>query len=129
MSKPAAIISDAVASQMAELALRTDRPLIIADADEVLFQFMAKFLEFLEANNYRFDWSSFALTGNIRDADTDEVIEGRVIGKLMPRFFSEHAASMEPVADAAQVLQRLSERAEIIVLSNVPLDAREDRLS
>jgi hypothetical protein len=122
-------LDDAVAGQLEELDIAHDRPLIIADADEVLFQFMAKFLEFLEANGYRFDWSSFALTGNIRDAKTDDVIESGIVRKLMPRFFSEHAANMDPVADAANVLARLSDRAQVVVLSNVPIEARPDRLA
>jgi len=122
------MIGDEVARQMDALEIAPDRPLIIADADEVLFQFMAKFLEFLEANNYRFDWSSFALTGNIRDADTDEVIESHIVQELLPKFFSQHTATMAPVADAADVLQRLSGDAQVIVLSNVPLEARDSRL-
>ena len=121
-------IDEAVVQQMDQLEIASDRPLIIADADEVLFQFMASFLEFLEANKFWFDWSSFALNGNIRHAETDEVVDGRVIRDLMPQFFSKHASNMTPVADAAAVLNRLSERAQIVVLSNVPLEAREDRL-
>jgi hypothetical protein len=128
MSTKVPEIDEAVQLQMDQLELLTDRPIIIVDADEVLFQFMAKFLHFLEGNNYRFDWSSFALTGNIRDADTDEVIDATIIRDLMPRFFSVHASDMDPVADAAAVLKRLSDRTQIIVLSNVPVEARADRL-
>jgi hypothetical protein len=121
-------IATAVARQMSDIDIDPLLPLIIVDADEVLFQFMASFLEFIEGRNYRFDWSSFALTGNIRDADTDEVIEGSVVRELLPQFFAEHAETMEPVADASDVLRRLSARSQIVVLSNVPLEARENRL-
>ena len=128
MSTKVPEIDETVRLQMDQLEILPDRPIIIVDADEVLFQFMARFLHFLEGNNYRFDWSSFALTGNIRDANTDEVIDASIIRDLMPRFFSLHASDMDPVPDAAAVLKRLSDRTQIIVLSNVPVEARTDRL-
>ena len=128
MSEQMPEISETIIRQIENAGISNDRPVVIADADEVLFQFMAKFLEFLEANGMHFDWSSFALTGNIRNAETNEVVEAAVVKELMPAFFERHAADMSPVEGAAETLGRLSERAQVVILSNVPLDARDDRI-
>jgi hypothetical protein len=110
-----------VAAQLADLALDSARPLVITDADEVLFHFMAGFERFLESRALYFDWASYSLFGNIRrraDAEPVAMEEARV---LVADFFAAHTEALEPVPDAAESLARLSRRGQIIVLSNVPL--------
>jgi len=117
-----------VEAQISALEIDGDRPLIITDADEVLFQFMAGLEAFILENEMIFDWSSFALTGNIRDAKSNEPIEAGEVKKLLGEFFTARAAGLEPVAGAAAALKRLSQRAQIVVLSNVPENAITARL-
>ena len=40
-------------------------PTLICDADEVIFDFMNEFLIFMKQNDLKFNWKSYALTGNI----------------------------------------------------------------
>ena len=40
-------------------------PLLICDADEVIFNFMDSFDEFLNVNNMYFSYETFKLNGNI----------------------------------------------------------------
>ena len=42
-----------------------DLPLLICDADEVIFNFMDSFDEFLNVNNMYFSYETFKLNGNI----------------------------------------------------------------
>lgn len=110
-----------VASQIEALALKPGRPLIVSDADEVLFAFMAGFERFLHSIDLYFHWGSFALTGNIRRRSDDVALEGEAVRALLPRFFEEHTELLEPVPGAADALRALSARAQIVVLSNLPL--------
>ncbi len=55
-----------VATQLDDLHLVADRPLIISDADEVLVQFAAGLEFYLQGQGLYFDISSFAITGNVR---------------------------------------------------------------
>ena len=114
-------IAAAQAAQLAELDLRADRPLLISDADEVLFRFMAAFVTFLEETGHGFDWSSFALTGNIRRRGETLPLEQAEVGRLLATFYDRHTGDMEPVAGAAEALAGLSARLQIVVLSNIPL--------
>jgi hypothetical protein len=118
-----------VEAQISALVIDGGRPLIITDADEVLFQFMARLEEFIRQRNLIFDWSSFALTGNIRDAATNEPAAPAEVKKLLAAFFAEQTADLDPVDGAAAALRRLSGSAQIVVLSNVPQAAVADRIA
>ena len=47
------------------LVIREKKPVLICDADEVIFDFMHDFLLFLQRKQLYFNWDSYALTGNI----------------------------------------------------------------
>jgi hypothetical protein len=109
-----------VREQLEALTLAPDRPLLICDADEVLFAFMAAFVAFIEERGLGFDWSSFALTGNVLGADGERLEQGAVRA-LLARFFVERTEAIPPVAGAAAELRRLAARGvQVLVLSNVP---------
>jgi len=114
-------------AQLDDLSLKPSRPLLISDADEVLFAFMAAFETYLEGTGYFFDWSSFALTGNIRRRVDSSPVDGADVRNLLATFFYERTASMAPVDGAAEALAALSERLQIVVLSNLPFDQRTVR--
>ncbi len=116
-----------VESQLSELDLDRSRPLIIADADEVLFEFMAGLDRFLVGEGLYFDWSSFALHGNIRDAATEAPVPKDRVQDLLNLFFQRHTEDLSPVPGAAEALAQLAERAQIVVLSNLPQDRRAAR--
>lgn len=114
--------------QLDALQLVPDRPLVITDADEVLFQFMKGLEDYLAGQELYFDWASFALYGNIRRRSDDAVVEMKDLASHLDGFFAAHAAELEAVDGAAAALGGLAERAQIVVLSNIPLPQREARL-
>lgn len=116
-----------VAEQLAALSLRPGLPLVIADADEVLFYFMRGLERFLESQGLYFDWQSYALYGNIRRRDDESPVAAEALHPLLEQFFAEATELLEPVEDAATSLARLAERCQVVVLSNVPLPARAAR--
>jgi hypothetical protein len=117
----------AVAAQIEALALHPGRPMLIVDADEVLFYFMRGLERFLEARKLYFDWQSYALHGNIRRRLDDSAVEAEELHLLLQRFFADATEALEPVDGAAAALQQLKEHMQVIVLSNVPLLARQAR--
>lgn len=116
-----------VLAQLDELDLDAATPLIVSDADEVLIEFMVALESYLERNGMFFDWSSFALSGNIRRRDDDSTVDHEVVKSHLEEFFATHAHEMTPVPGAAEALAGLSERAQIVILTNVPLAQREVR--
>jgi hypothetical protein len=117
-----------VAEQFAALALTRGRPLLIVDADEVLFYFMRGLERFLESRDLYFDWASYALHGNIRQRRDNAPVAAEILHPLLQRFFAETTEDLEPVEGAAQALAELSRIAQVVVLSNVPMAARNARI-
>ena len=117
-----------VAEQLATLALTRGKPLVIVDADEVLFYFMRGLERFLESRDLYFDWASYALHGNIRQRRDNAPVAAEILHPLLQRFFADATEDLEPVDGAAQALAELSRTAQVVVLSNVPMPARGARI-
>lgn len=117
-----------VAEQIAGLTFTSGQPLIIVDADEVLFYFMRGLEVFLAGRDLYFNWASYALYGNIRQRQDDMPVAAELLHPLLQRFFAEATEDLEPVDGAAVALAALSETNRVVVLSNVPMAAREARL-
>ena len=109
------------------LSLNPDRPLIVSDADEVLVQFARPLERFLHSRGLYLDLSSFRLSGNIRDRASDEPVAHEHVPQLIADFFDTCVADQPAVDGAAEALARLSVRAQVVVLSNVPEAARAAR--
>ena len=116
-----------VLPQLAELELIVDKPIIITDADEVLFNFMQGLEQYLEELDMYFDWSSFALHGNIRYKKNDQPVDKEKFPTMLDSFFNDYADRLPAVDGAAENLERLSQDAQIVVLSNVPPKYAEKR--
>jgi hypothetical protein len=117
-----------VAPQLAELRLDPTRPLLISDADEVLFDFMAAFVGYVEEQGHYYDWKTFALTGNIRRPSDHSALSPSEVRTLINTFFAERTETIPPVEGAAAALEALSrDGVQVLVLSNLPLAQRQDR--
>ena len=116
-----------IIEQIDSVALQASRPLIICDADGVLVEFMSAFESYMDAHGCYFDWTSFRLVGNVRRHVDDEAIESEEVRALLDGFYAEKTEELEPLPGAATALNALSNRAQIVVLSNIPAFAREAR--
>ncbi len=108
-------------AQLATLSPVARRPLVIVDADEVLFHFMQGFERYLETQGCAIALTSFALAGNIRRIADDVVLGQTEVGALLSNFFVDHTETLTPVPGAAEALAELSRRMQVVVLSNLPL--------
>ena len=103
------------------------RPLILCDADEVLIEFARPLQGFLAERGLMLDFASFALTGNIRRERDGVALEKGMVRQLISAYFEAHVDAVMPVEGACEGIRRLSEWADILVLSNVPQHLKHRR--
>lgn len=123
---PRALHEDVV-PQIEALSLKRGVPLIVSDCDEVLMQFLVGLEAYLETQGLWLDLRSYALTGNIKHRGTNEVFAAAGMPDLMKGFFAASTHALLAVPGAAEALKALSSRAQIVVLTNVPLADKETR--
>lgn len=105
----------------------TGRPLLIVDADEVLFMFVDGFMNFLESKGFYLDLTSYRLHGNVKTRVDDSVVESHEVTRLLEVFRAD-LDSLTAVEDAQYVLGGLSPEMDIVVLSNVSTSQAVPRL-
>jgi hypothetical protein len=122
-------MSEARAEALAStIDLDPHKPLLIVDADEVLFHFMATFQDFIESRGHAFQFKSYALNGNVLDAPGGTASSKETVGALIQAFFGERTRTMPADPDAAPAIARLqADGVQAVVLSNVPSKAAGDR--
>ena len=102
------------------------RPLIISDCDEVILHMVAHFKEWLEEG----DEVSFHLKGNnfttaMRWRESGEVVPPEDIWRFLGQFFDTEMDRQLPIAGAVDAINRLSEEADVVILTNL-VDKRRD---
>jgi hypothetical protein len=116
-----------VAPQLDALTLAADRPLVISDADEVLFLFMRELETYLDLRGMYFDWASYALSGNLRHRADNSPVAFERVPAMIEDFFEHHTDVLSPVPGAAAALGALASRAQVVVLTNIPPRQRARR--
>jgi len=116
-----------LAPRLSALGLSPERPLVIVDVDEVLALFMKGFGAFLEARGFEFRVERFALYQNIYRPGATEHLPLEDGRPLFDAFFATDCAEIEPTPGAIEALQRLSQHAGILILSNAPSSAERLR--
>jgi hypothetical protein len=116
-----------VEPQLAALTLDPAKPLVITDADEVLFLFMRELETYLDTRGMYFDWASYALSGNLRHRVDNTPVALERVPAMIEDFFEHHTDVLSPVPGAAESLSTLASRAQVIVLSNIPPKQRARR--
>ena len=109
------------------LQISSDKPTLICDADEVIFDFMHDFELFLKKNNLFFNWKSYALTGNILKNNRTSLNEDE-IKDLINKFFKKCTLDMKLVRNASKTLNTIANKFNIIILSNIPFEFYNLRL-
>jgi hypothetical protein len=123
------MMQDFTRSQLEELRLAKDRPLVICDVDEVVVHFTRAFEGYLAERALYLDTSSFALSGNIRRSEGDVPLLQDEIMQLIDGFFAERTEELDAIDGAVESLTALADTAEIVMLTNLPHHAREKRIT
>lgn len=113
------ILHKDVVAQLTELPQNIRKPLILCDADEVLLSFMNLFEKYLHAQGLYYAWRSYSLDGNILIKKNGEPLSKSTIRKLLLDFYSTNCEKLKPVPGASEALNRLSKKADVIILTNI----------
>lgn len=109
------------------------RPLLVTDCDEVLLYMVAPFRAWLdEEHDIEFDFSGGDFAKALIDRKTREAVEPGVIWPLLNGFFDTEMHRQMPIPGAVEALKTISERADIVVLTNLNdhrQQARSDQLA
>ena len=103
-------------------------PLLISDADEVIFEFMESFEEYLLSNNMYFSYKSFKLNGNIYKKKSNNPVDSSNIPIIISDFFQEYAIKMPLIKGAKIALEELNKVMNVVILSNIPQKYAADRI-
>lgn len=117
----------ALARQLDALTIERDRPLIAVDADEVLVVFVDHLSRYIAGLGYEMRLDTWQLEGSIFEAETGDMVPFEGCIELIDRFFAAETAQQQPVPGGKAALDRLAERAQIVILTNVPAHGAEAR--
>lgn len=102
------------------------RPLIVCDCDEVLLHMVVPFRDWLaESQGVTFHMGSNDFAKAMRWTETGEQVESAEIWRLLRAFFDTEMHRQTPIAGAVEAARELSERADVVVLTNL-IDAHRD---
>lgn len=95
------------------------RPLIVSDCDEVLLHMVVPFRAWLD-EQHGIDFSfSAGFERALRHKDSGDPVERARIWALLGEFFETEMHRQTPISGAGMAMARLSERADIIILTNI----------
>lgn len=103
------------------------RPLVISDCDEVILHMVVHFKDWLEETQ----GIDFNLVGNnfgeaMRWRESGELVAPNDVWRKLGGFFDTEMDRQLPIAGAVDALNQLSERADVVVLTNL-VDFRRDQ--
>lgn len=105
------------------------RPLIISDCDEVLLHMVVPFRDWLDSEHHiHFDLEKGTFFEAIRHKHDGTVVLGDRVWELVREFFDNAMDSQYPIDGAVEAIGRLSEKADIIVLTNLEHHRGDDRV-
>ncbi|MCY4035811.1 MAG: hypothetical protein OXF24_01655 [Hyphomicrobiales bacterium] len=108
-------------AQICAVGLEHDKPVVICDVDEVLFQFLIPLERYLADVGHRLEMRSNAsLFGNVYATGSETPIENEEVGALLEKFYERDVESQPPIPGAAAALAGLSKRARVVIITNLP---------
>ena len=106
------------------------RPLLITDCDEVLLHMVVPFRAWLdEEHDVHFSFENAGFVNALRRKECGTVLEPAEVWRLLQLFFETEMHRQTPIEGAIESLTRLSEIADVIVLTNIHEAAHEGRIA
>ena len=93
--------------KLSSYEINKEKPLIVCDADEVIFDFMNSFEKYLHTKNLYFNWKSYALQGNILN-NNHQALNKDQITNIINNFFKSKTENMNLVNGVVDSLHMLS---------------------
>jgi FMN phosphatase YigB (HAD superfamily) len=104
------------------------RPLVITDCDEVLLHMIAPYRDWLaERHDIAFHMDTHDFSKAMRHRASGEPVEPAEIWRLLNLFFDTEMHRQQPIAGSVAAIARLSEQADVVVLTNLNDHRQEAR--
>lgn len=103
--------------------------MIVCDVDEVVLHFVRPLEAHFARHGYGFKDEIFKLTGNIRSLDGGPDAPDETVFAMIHSYFEVEAHMQSPVDGAVSALNRLSQHADILFLTNMPSEYRDARIT
>ena len=114
--------------QIKKLSLNKEKPLLIFDADEVLVLFASHFSKYLIKKGWSLNLKSYRLDDAIMHIEDGHIADKITYQKLIDNFINQETATQPEAPGASDTLKKFKERAEIVILTNVPNIAYDQRI-
>ncbi|WP_375290860.1 HAD family hydrolase [Qipengyuania sp.] len=109
-------------------APETARPLVVCDCDEVLLHMVTPFRDWLgESQGVDFTIGSNNFGEAMRWSESGELVEKTEIWRLLGNFFESEMNRQTAIPGAVGALRELSQRADVVILTNIPDSHRDLR--
>jgi FMN phosphatase YigB (HAD superfamily) len=96
------------------------RPLVITDCDEVLLHMIAPYRDWLgDQHDIAFHMDTHDFSKAMRHRESGELVEPAEIWRLLNLFFDTEMHRQQPIAGSVAAVARLSEQADVVVLTNL----------
>lgn len=103
------------------------KPLIITDCDEVLLRMVVHFRDWLgEEHDVELDLTRGFAEG-MRRRGSDGALQIKEMWTLLDGFFDSEMDRQDPIPGSVEAMARLSDHADVVVLTNLPDRRKEDR--
>ena len=115
-------------TQINNLSIDINKPLLIFDADEVLLLFASHFSKFLKARGWKLNLKSYRLDDAIEHIEDGHIADKTTYQNLIDDFINQETANQPEAPGASNTLKKFSAMAEIVILTNVPNRAYSQRI-
>lgn len=120
-------LHEAVVPQLDALSLDAGRPLLIVDVDEVIVCLADHLSEFALENAFNLTLTSYKLDGALKRHDGSQATQEE-FDALFRAFFEKRTIEQRLYQGADSVLNALAADMQVVILTNVPFYAHEDRI-
>lgn len=121
------MISEATQKQLVALEISPTKPAVICDVDEVVVHFIRDFEDFISMENLGLRHGNPSEPYVLFDTSTKSPIPATRVSNLIDDFFLHRTRNMKSIAGAVEGLQSLESGASIVMLTNLPHFAGDDR--
>ena len=121
------MISEPTLAQIANLQLRSNRPLVICDVDEVVVHFTRDFEDFLGGLGLGLIPRACCSAAISAQQKSQELLSAEESEKVVVQFFAERTLDMQTIDGAVEALHNIGKSADVIMLTNLPHEAGDDR--
>lgn len=104
------------------------KPLFVTDCDEVLIYMVSPFAKWLSAaKDIHFDLENGGFEGALTHRKDGEKVAAEDIWPLLGGFFDTEMGTQQPMPGAVQSLEKISEFADVVILTNLTHERNEAR--